>query len=82
MGAQKQLRRDVILLSQLRFEQLWQLGDVRRYTSGVVESHRPSNFGIALVGVAVDISDCLLIGVNDFEAAVYGLEGNRLIRTD
>jgi hypothetical protein len=52
-----------------------QLGNVRRYASGFIKSHRLGNFGIALVGVAVHVSDGLLIGVYDLEAAVYGLNG-------
>ena len=43
--------------------------------ASLIKSHRPSNFGVALVRVPIDISDGLLIGISDFEAAVYGLNG-------
>jgi len=39
------------------------------------KNHRPSNFGVALFRVPIDISGGLIIGVYDFEAAVYGLNG-------
>jgi len=60
----------------------WQLGDVARYASSLIKSHRPSNFGIALIRVPIDISDGLLIGVYDFEAAVYGLNGLLLLHNN
>jgi len=41
----------------------------------LIKNHRPSNFGVALFRVPIDISGGLIIGVYDFEAAVYGLNG-------
>jgi hypothetical protein len=51
-------------------EQSWQLGDVARYAPCLIESQSLGDSGIVRVGVAIDVSDGLLVGVHDLEAAV------------
>jgi hypothetical protein len=54
---------------------LRQLGDVARYASSFVKRQSLGGLSIALVGVAVHISDGLLICIYDLEAAASTAHG-------
>ena len=56
-------------------EQAWQLGDVARYPSCLIERQPLRGFSIALVGVAVDVTEALAVCVENLEAAVQGFNG-------
>ena len=57
-------------LSASLAEQVWQLGDVRRYASSFIESQTVGDLCIVRIGVAVDIGESLCVRVHDLEAAV------------
>jgi hypothetical protein len=42
-----------------------ELGDVARYASRLIDSQRFGDLSITLIGVAVDIGDCLTAGITD-----------------
>ena len=48
----------------------WQLGDVHRYASSLIESKGVCYSGMARISVAVDIGECLSIRVHDLEATL------------
>ena len=57
-----------ILLRQIApFEHAWQLGNVARYASSFIKSEALGYFSIALVGVAIHISESLPLASITFE---------------
>ena len=50
-------------------QQAWQLGDVAGYAPSFIEGQRLGDLSITLIGVAVDIGECLSVRVHDLEAA-------------
>ena len=52
-------------------KQRWQLRNVARYASRFIKTQRVSDSSIARIGVAIDISEGLSVGINDLEARIY-----------